>query len=447
MRAEEATGGMMESVGKNGTRAISRGLMLAGLALIAAPASAQTLVPDSGDTAWMLCAAALALFMILPGLALFYGGQVRGRNLTSVGMQCFAVVAVASLLWGVAGYSVAFAPGTPWTGGALNIGLANLALLREGMTVPESAYALFQMMFAVVAPALMIGAFVERVRFGWLVGFVTLWSLLVYAPVAHWLWGGGWLAQLGTLDFAGGIVVHVTAGVSALVIALLIGKRGGFPQVVATPHSPPLTLVGAGMLWVGWFGLVGGSALGAGDGAASAILNSHFAACAGALAWLALERLMRGKSSAIGVATGAIAGLTSVSAAAGMVGPLGAMAMGLIGGMVCFGSLGLLRGRWQLDDSLGVFAVHGVGGIVGSLLLAPFAGARLGGVGYDEGVNAVTQLVAQTVGVGAVALWSAVATLAISLIVAVFLPMRVSADAEAEGLDMSSHGARAWEFE
>ncbi|CAN5121398.1 ammonium transporter [soil metagenome] len=437
----------MESGGKSCTRAALRCLAPAGLALVAVPASAQTLVPDSGDTAWMLCASALTLFMTLPGLALFYGGQVRSRNLTAVGMQCFAVAAVASLLWGLTGYSVAFAPGTGWTGGALNIGLANLALLREGMTVPESAYVLFQMMFAVVTPALMIGAFVERVRFGWLIGFVTLWSLLVYAPVAHWIWGGGWLAQLGTLDFAGGIVVHVTAGVSALVIALLIGKRSGFPRTVAVPHSPALTLVGAGMLWVGWFGMAGGSALGAGDGAASAILNSHFASCAGALVWQALERVARGKSSAIGAATGAIAGLTSVSAAAGMVGPIGAMAMGLIGGVACFGVLGLLRGRWHLDDSLGVFAVHGVGGIVGSLLLAPFAGAPLGGVGYDEGVNAATQLVAQAVGVGAVALWAAVATLAISLIVAMFLPMRVSADAAAEGLDLSSHGARGWEFD
>jgi Amt family ammonium transporter len=437
----------MKSVANLRSVAWMRGLLPAALALVAVPASAQTLVPDSGDTAWLLCAAALALFTTLPGLALFYGGQVRSRNLLSVGVQCFAVAAVASLLWGLAGYSVAFAPGTAWIGGALNIGLTNLALLREGMTVPESAYVLFQMMFAVLAPALMIGAFVERVRFGWLVGFVALWSLLVYAPVTHWIWGGGWLAQLGTLDFTGGIVVQVTAGVSALVIALLIGKRAGFPKTQAAPHAPALTLVGAGMLWVGWFGMVGGSALGAGDSAASAILNSHFAACTGALAWLGAERVAFGKSTPTGIATGAIAGLTTITAGAGMVGPLGAMLIGLVGAVLCFGALSLLRRTWHLDDSLGVFAVHGVGGVTGALLLAPFATTRLGGVGYDEGMSAVTQLVAQGVGVAAVALWAAVATLAISLIVAVFIPMRVPADAEMEGLDMASHGTKAWEFD
>lgn len=422
-------------------------MLAAGAALAAAPARAQTLVPDSGDTGWMLSASALVLFMTLPGLALFYGGLVRARNLLSVMMHCFAVAAIASLLWGLVGYSIAFAPGTPVTGGTLNIGLSNLALLREGMTVPESAFVLFQMMFAIITPALMIGTFVERVRFGWLLGFATLWSLLVYAPVAHWVWGGGWLAQLGTLDFAGGIVVHTTAGISSLVIAILIGKRHGFPQTLILPHSPALTMVGAGMLWVGWFGFNGGSALGAGDGAASAILNTHFASCAAALAWIAAEKIKLGKPTTVGIATGAIAGLATVTPAAGMAGPLGAMAMGLIGSLICFGVVILVRHKWHVDDSLDVFAVHGVGGMVGSLLLAPFASTALGGAGYDEGTGVVTQLVAQAVGVGAVALWSAVATLAISLIVAVFLPMRVSLDAEREGLDISSHGERAWEFD
>lgn len=421
---------------------------LGALALAASPAMAQDApAPDSGDTAWILTSSALVLFMTLPGLALFYGGLVRQRNLLSVMMHCFAVAALASLLWGLVGYSMAFAPGTPFIGGALNVGLSNLALLRDGMTIPESAFVLFQMMFAVITPALMIGTFVERVRFGWLLGFSALWSLIVYVPVAHWVWGGGWLAGLGTLDYAGGIVVHTTAGISSLVIALLIGKRTGFPQHLILPHSPALTMVGAGMLWVGWFGFNGGSALGAGDSAASAILNTHFASCAAALAWILAERIKLGKATTVGIATGAIAGLATVTPAAGMVGPLGAMAMGVIGALVCFGVVILVRHKWHIDDSLDVFAVHGVGGIVGSLLLAPFASVALGGAGYEKGSDAVTQFVAQAVGVGAVAAWSAAATLVIGLIVAMVVPMRVSLDAEREGLDISSHGERAWEFD
>lgn len=446
---------MMSFVESTGVRRaahmVARIVAMAGAALIATPAMAQApvqaLTPDSGDTAWILTGSALVLFMTLPGLALFYGGLVRQRNLLSVMMHCFAVAAVASLLWGLVGYSMAFAPGTPIIGGALNVGLSNLALLRDGMTIPESAFVLFQMMFAVITPALMIGTFVERVRFSWLLGFSALWSLIVYAPVAHWVWGGGWLAGLGTLDFAGGIVVHTTAGISSLVVAILIGKRNGFPQQLILPHSPALTMVGAGMLWVGWFGFNGASALGAGDGAATAILNTHFASCAAALAWIAAERIKLGKPTTVGIATGAIAGLATVTPAAGMVGPLGAMAMGVIGALVCFGVVILVRHKWHVDDSLDVFAVHGVGGIVGSLLLAPFASALLGGAGYDAGTTVLTQFVAQAVGVGAVALWSAVATLVISLLVAVVAPMRVSLDAEREGLDISSHGERAWEFD
>ena len=419
-------------------------------ALIAASpahAQAEALNPDSGDTAWMLAASALVLFMTLPGLALFYGGRVRQRNLLSVMIQCFSVAAIASLLWGIVGYSIAFAPGTAWTGGALNVGLANLSLLRDGMTVPESAFVLFQMMFAIFAPALMIGSFVERVRFAWLLPFAALWSLFVYAPVAHWIWGGGWLAGLGTLDYAGGIVVHTTAGVSSLVVALLIGRRNGFPQSLVPPHSPALTLIGAGMLWVGWFGFSGGSAIGAGDGAASAMLNTHFAAAAAALAWIAAEKVMRGKPSAVGIATGAVAGLATVSPAAGMVGPLGAMAMGVAGGLICFGAVSLIRRTLRIDDSLDVFAVHGVGGMLGAVLLAPLASSALGGAGYDKGVTIASQLVAQLIGVGAVALWSAVATLVLSLVVSAVAPMRVPPEAEREGLDTHGHGQRAWEFD
>ncbi len=430
-------------------RGVGRLLAAAIFAGGAIPAQAQgpLLTPDTGDTAWVLTCSALVLFMTLPGLALFYGGLVRARNLLSVMMHCFAIAGIASLLWGLVGYSIAFAPGNGWTGSALNLGLANLVLLRDGMTISESAFVLFQMTFAIITPALMVGAFVERVRFAWVVPFAALWSLIVYAPVAHWVWGNGWLAELGTLDFAGGIVVHTTAGVSSLVIALLIGRRAGFPHTLILPHSPALTMIGAGMLWVGWFGFNGGSALGAGDSAASAILNTHFAAAAAALAWIAAERVKLGKPTTVGIATGAIAGLATITPAAGMVGPLGAMAIGLSGGLICFGAVILIRQRMKIDDSLDVFAVHGVGGILGSLLLAPFASAALGGAGYDEGMSAMSQFVAQAVGVGAVALWSAVATLALSLIVSAFAPMRVSEEAEREGLDLSSHGERAWEFD
>jgi Amt family ammonium transporter len=437
----------MTSIGNSRARRAQAMLACLAAGALAAPASAQVVTPNSGDTAWILTSSALVLFMTLPGLALFYGGLVRVRNLLSVMMHCFAVAAIASLLWGLIGYSMAFAPGNGWIGGALNFGLSNLAPLRNGTAVPETAYVLFEMTFAVITPALMIGTFVERVRFSWLLAFAALWSLVVYAPVTHWVWDGGWLAKLGTLDYAGGIVVHTTAGISSLVIALLIGKRNGFPHSLILPHSPALTMVGAGMLWVGWFGFNGGSALAAGGSAASAILNTHFAASAAALAWILAERIKLGKPTTVGIATGAIAGLATVTPAAGMVGPLGAMAMGLIGSLVCFWAVILIRHRFTIDDSLDVFAVHGVGGMVGSVLLAPFASATLGGVGYAKGMTMSSQLMAQLIGVGTVALWSAGATVVLALIVATVTPMRVSLDAEREGLDISSHGERAWEFD
>ena len=426
-------------------------------AFTALPAFAQapsTLdVADSGDTAWVLVSAAFVLLMAAPGLTLFYGGLVRAKSFLSVLVQCGAIVAVASLLWVVCGYTLAFGPVLPnalggWLGGGDALMLHNLGNVRDATAIPESAFALFQMTFAAITPALMAGAWVDRARFGWVVGFCALWGLVVYAPVAHWIWGGGWLAtRFGTLDFAGGIVVHTTAGVSALVAALLLGKRQGFPKTLMLPHSPALTMAGAALLWMGWFGFNGGSALAANDDAASAIINTHIAASMAALAWLAIEKWKVGKPTSVGFATGAIAGLATVTPAAGFISPAAAMVFGVVAAAVCYAAIQLVKQRLKIDDSLDVFAVHGVGGMVGSILVAFFLHPALGGTGYAAGMGMASQLVAQAAGVGVVALWSAVATVIVALAVSMLIPMRVSEDEERDGLDLASHGERAWEFD
>jgi ammonium transporter, Amt family len=421
---------------------------LAALTFTIASAQAQPLiVSDSGDTAWILTASALVLMMTIPGLALFYGGLVRARNVLSVIMHCFAITCAVSLLWAICGYSLVFGEGSPFLGFFGNSFLANLADLRADTTLPESAFVLFQMTFAIITPALIIGAFVERVRFGWVVAFSVFWSLLVYVPVARWVWGGGWLAQLGTLDFAGGIVVHTTAGVAALVVAKLLGERKGFNKTLLAPHSPALTMAGAGLLWVGWFGFNGGSALAAGDDAATAILNTHLAASAAALAWAALERVRIGKSTSIGIVTGAVAGLATVTPAAGFIGPMGAMLLGVIGTLACFYAVLLVKQFFKIDDSLDVFAVHGVGGIVGSLLFPILILPVFGGGGYEDGNSLGRQLVAQGIGVSVTILWTLFATVVVSLAISYFIPMRVDDEAENDGLDLSSHGERGWEFD
>jgi Amt family ammonium transporter len=420
-----------------------------GAALVAlpSPAFAQAPVADSGDTSWILASAALVLLMTLPGLGLFYGGLVRAKNVLSVLLQIGAVAGVASLLWIVAGYTLAFGNVTSgWLGsGALMLG--GLGALRDGLTIPESAFAMFQLTFAAITPALMIGAWVDRARFSWVVVFCALWGLLVYAPVAHWVWGGGWLAQAGVLDFAGGIVVHTTAGVSALVIALLLGKRQGFPGPALLPHAPGLTMLGAMLLWVGWFGFNGGSALAANAGAGAAIINTHVAASTAALVWLAIERVTFGKPTTVGFATGAIAGLATITPGAGFVSPGAAIAIGALAAVLCYFAIQLVKNRLRIDDSLDVFAVHGVGGMLGSLLLALFLSPALGGVGYAEGMAMGSMLGAQALAVAAVALWSAIATAVAALAVALLLPMRVSEDDERQGLDIASHGERGWEFD
>ncbi len=428
---------------------ISR-LAAAATLLLASPTAALAqpeIVSDSGDTAWILVASAFVLMMTLPGLGLFYGGLVRARNVLSVIMHCFVITCTVSLLWVIAGYSLVFGEGSAYLGGLGNMMLSNLADLRADTTIPESTFALFQMTFAMITPALVVGAYVERVRFGWVVAFSTLWTLLVYIPVARWMWGGGWLSGMGALDFAGGIVVHTTAGIAALIVAKMLGDRKGFNKSLLPPHSPALTMVGAGLLWVGWFGFNGGSALGANDDASTAIMNTHLAACTAALAWIGIERWRIGKATSVGIVTGAIAGLATVTPAAGYIGPMGAILLGLLGGGVCFFAVQIIKQRIKIDDSLDVFAVHGVGGILGSLLMPIFFAEAFGGGGFAEGVSMGNQLVSQVVAVVAVALWTALMTLVAAWMVSMVLPMRVDEEAEHDGLDLSSHGERGWELD
>jgi Amt family ammonium transporter len=427
-------------------------LMAATVTALPAAAHAQTTLADaadSGDTAWILTSSAFVMLMCAPGLTLFYGGLVRAKNFLSVLVQIGAIAAIASLLWVICGYTMAFGHvGSGWLGGGNAWMLIDLGNVRESTAIPESAFALFQMTFAAITPALMAGAWVDRARFGWVVAFCAIWLLVVYAPVAHWVWGGGWLSsRLGTLDFAGGIVVHTTAGVSALVIAMLLGQRKGFNRTLMLPHSPALTMAGAALLWMGWFGFNGGSALAANDDAASAIINTHVAASAAALVWLLIERFTAGKATSIGFATGAVAGLATVTPAAGFISPGAAILFGVIAAIVCYAMIQLVKQKLKIDDTLDVFAVHGVGGIIGSLLLAVFLSTDLGGTGYAEGKTMVGQLAAQFVGVGVVAVWSAVASAVIAVGVSLVIPMRVGEDEEREGLDITSHGERAWEFD
>lgn len=426
----------------------------AGALLLPALAQAQGIASvedaaDTGDTAWILVSSAFVLMMAMPGLTLFYGGLVRAKGFLAVLVQVGAIAAVASVLWVMVGYTLAFGQVSGgWIGAGNAWMLLDLGNVRANTTIPESAYVLFQMAFALITPALMVGAWVDRARFGWVVAFCALWSLLVYAPVAHWIWGGGWLAtRFGTLDFAGGIVVHTTAGVSALVVAMLLGKRSGFPKTLMLPHSPALTMAGAALLWVGWFGFNGGSALAANDDAASAIINTHLAACVAALVWIGIEKFSVGKATSVGFATGAVAGLATVTPAAGYIAPGAAMILGVVAAGICYPMIQLVKQRLEIDDSLDVFAVHGVGGMVGSILLALFISPGFGGTGYAEGMNLARQLVAQVAGVGIVALWSAIATVICALMVSMVIPMRVSEDEEREGLDITSHGERAWEFD
>ena len=397
---------------------------------------------NGADTAWILTSTALVLFMTLPGLALFYGGLVRARNILSVLMHCVSIACLASLIWLICGYSLAFGQGNSIVGGlgkAFLFGVER-GTVFEGTGLPETVFFMFQMTFAIITPALIVGAFVERIKFSAVLVFTTLWLLVVYAPVTHWVWGGGWLSALGVMDFAGGIVVHVTAGVSALVIAVMLGKRRGFPKHVQPPHAPWMVMVGASMLWVGWFGFNAGSALSAGADAGMAMLVTHISAATASLVWLAIEWRRFGKPSLVGIVTGTIAGLATITPASGYVGPLGGLVLGLAGGILCYLAVELVRHRMQIDDSLDVLAVHGVGGALGTMLTAVFATTAAGGVGLADGTGPAGQLIVQTTGVLAVAIWSAIASYIIIKIVQATCGLRVSEEDEIEGLDFTSHG-------
>jgi Amt family ammonium transporter len=399
---------------------------------------------NSGDTAWVLAATALVLFMTLPGLALFYAGLVRVKNSLSVMMHCVAVACLISVLWLAFGYSLAFDGTAPLVGGMREAFLAGVGRSSVRSGLPEPAFFMFETTFAVITPALIVGAYVERVRFAAVLAFSGLWLLLVYAPVAHWVWGGGWLAQRHVMDFAGGLVVHATAGVSALVAALMIGARDGFPRELHPPHNPGMTLIGAGMLWVGWYGFNGGSALAANGDAAMALLATHVSASTAGLVWALLEKLRFGRSSMVGMVTGVVAGLATITPASGFVGPAGAMALGACGSLVCFVAVEAVKHRLRIDDSLDVFAVHGVGGILGSLLVAVLASPALGGAGYAPGVDMAGQAGVQILGVATVIGWSAIASVIILLAVKKLIGLRATEGAIEEGLDLSHHGERAW---
>ena len=399
---------------------------------------------DSGDTAWILTATALVLFMTLPGLALFYAGLVQSKNVVSVLMHHFAVACLMSVLWVVAGYSLAFSGDGAWFGDLSNLFMGAVTATSESGTIPESLFAAFQMTFAVITPALIIGAYVERIKFSAVLIFSGLWLLAVYAPVTHWVWGGGIMAGWGVMDFAGGIVVHATAGTAALVAAIVIGKRRSFPSLVQPPHSPILTMVGACMLWVGWFGFNGGSALAAGQNAAMALLVTHISAAVASLVWMVIEWKKFGRPSVVGIATGMVAGLATVTPASGFIGVPGGIILGLAGGYICYLAVDFIRGKLGIDDSLDVFAVHGVGGILGSLLVTVLATDTFSGMGLADGVSVGSQFIVQAKSVVITVIWTAVASYIILKIAAMFGGLRVDEEAELEGLDLSQHGERGY---
>ena len=399
---------------------------------------------NNGDTAWILTSTALVLFMTLPGLALFYAGLVNSKNVVSVLMQHFAVACVVSIIWVTLGYSLAFSSGNAWIGDLSNIFMKSIDLESISGTIPESLFATFQMTFAIITPALIIGAFVERIKFSAMLIFISLWMLIVYVPVTHWVWGGGILSSWGTMDFAGGIVVHATAGTAALITALTLGKRRGFPKSITPPHSPILTMIGAAMLWVGWFGFNAGSALGANGGAGMAMLVTHISASMAALVWMFIEWKRFGKPSLIGVVTGMVAGLATVTPASGYIGIPGGLVLGFSGGLLCYLAVDYIRGKLLIDDSLDVFAVHGVGGILGTLLVAFLATSTFSGLGLPEGQTAMSQFVVQIKAVILTVIWTSIFTYLILKVTSLIVPLRVDEQEEIEGLDLRSHGEKGY---
>ena len=426
---------------------IKTGLSMLALCLLPGISLAQEV--DGADTAWIMTSIALVLFMTVPGLSLFYGGLVRVRNVLSVLMQCFAITCVASVVWLVCGYSLAFGEGNAFIGDFSNVLFSNIQEETVSGSIPESVFALFQMTFAIITPALIFGGFAERVKFGAVMLFSILWLLLVYVPVTHWVWGGGWLGSMGLLDFAGGTVVHITAGVAALVCALTIGTRSGFGKIPMAPHNMTMTVTGAGMLWVGWFGFNGGSALAANGDAGMAMLVTHISAAAGSISWMLMEKIKFGKPSVLGIVTGMVAGLGTITPASGFVGPGGALIIGLCAGIVCFFATQYIKQVLKIDDSLDVFPVHGVGGMLGTFFAGIFASAGLGafsGQGYNEGMTMASQVGVQMVGIVSTVVYTALLTFIIVKVVTAITGFRVSEEDETSGMDLILHDERGYDL-
>ncbi len=416
------------------------------LGLMPEIASADEL--NGGNTAWILTSTALVLFMTLPGLSLFYAGLVRSKNVLTVLMQCFSIACLVSILWLLGAYSFIFTDGgalNGFIGGAEKILALGMGTADLSGDIPETVFFMFQMTFAIITPALIVGAFAERMKFSSMFWFSGLWLVLVYVPVCHWVWGGGWLAEMGVMDFAGGIVIHVNAGVAALVAAVVIGKRNGFPKIPMPPHNMTMVVAGAGMLWVGWFGFNAGSALTADGAAGMAMLVTHISAAAASLTWMFLEWKIHGKPSVLGIVTGMVAGLGTITPASGFVGPVGGLLIGISAGLICYYATQYIKTKLQIDDSLDVFSVHGVGGITGSLLTAVFAATEMGGLGLPEGVTVMSQITVQFIAIFATVIWSAFFTFVILKILDSTLGIRVTAEEEEQGLDVVLHDERGYD--
>jgi Amt family ammonium transporter len=422
-------------------------LTVAALGLASSQAWAQEAAAlNDGNTAWILTSTALVLFMTMPGLALFYGGLVRSQNVLSVLMHCFTICCLASVLWLAFVYSLAFGDGgavNAVIGGLGKAFLAGVGLNALSGDIPETVFFMFQMTFAIITPALIVGAYVERIKFAAVVMFTALWLIFVYAPIAHLVWGGGWLASIGVQDFAGGLVVHLNCGVAALIAAKLLGPRKGFPHELRPPHSPGLVMAGAAMLWVGWFGFNAGSALAADANAGMAMTVTHVAAATAAFTWMCVEWIKDGRPTLVGIATGAIAGLATITPASGFVGPVGGLFIGFSAGLLCYFAIGVVKGMLKTDDSLDVMAVHGVGGATGVLLTAIFGATALGGLGLSE-FTIARQLGVQVVGVVVTLVWSGVASFIILKVVDTAVGLRVSEQEEIEGLDLITHGEKGY---
>ena len=406
----------------------------------------EAAVLSSGDTAWMLTATALVLFMTIPGLSLFYGGMVRSKNILSVLMQCFAITSLMTLLWVLYAYSIAFGGDGPFWGGLSKMFLAGVGVDTLSGTIPETVFMTFQMTFAIITPALMVGAFAERMKFSAMLIFMTIWMTLVYAPICHWVWGGGgWLGNKGILDFAGGTVVHINAGIAGLVAAIVLGKRKGYPTTAMPPHNLGYTLMGASMLWVGWFGFNAGSELAADGVAGMAMAVTQIATAAAALSWMFIEWAKHGKPSVLGIASGAVAGLVAITPASGAVGPMGAIAIGLASGAGCFITSTTLKRAMGYDDSLDVFGIHAVGGIIGAILTGVFCAEFLGGAGFGGDITSISaQIKVQAVGVGATIVYTGFVSFIILKVLDGIMGLRVTDDEESEGLDLSQHGERGY---